>query len=135
MRILTFHFFGILRQHNHKKNILQRFKGCNAVHINCKGMIEALLHRMCRALQSRDNHCPVCQWNIRQDSEFSIGYGYPKTTFKRQQGMNKGIRNAFVNISRIKILGKSSTLHNHSFSIFGRIFSDFCASTPSLYMV
>ena len=31
--------------------------------------------------------------------------------------------------------GKSCTLHNHSFSIFRRIVSDFCAMTPSLSMV
>jgi len=30
-----------------------RFKGCNIVHINCKCVKEALLHRMCRA----DVHC------------------------------------------------------------------------------
>jgi len=30
---------------------------------------------------SRDNHYPVCWLDIRQDSEFATGYGYPKTGF------------------------------------------------------
>jgi len=30
--------------------------------------------------------------------------------------MDKDIRNAFLDISRILALGKSGTLHNHSFS-------------------
>ena len=32
----------------------------------------------------RDDHYPVCRLDIRQDSEFATGYGYPKTTFKRE---------------------------------------------------
>jgi len=32
----------------------------------------------------RDNHYPVCRFDIRQDNEFATGYGYPKTAFKRE---------------------------------------------------
>jgi len=35
-----------------QKEFLHRFKGCNVVHINCKCVKEALLHRTCHALQS-----------------------------------------------------------------------------------
>ena len=34
--------------------MLQRYKGCNIVYINCKCVKEALLHRTCSALQSGD---------------------------------------------------------------------------------
>jgi len=44
-------------------------------------MKEELLHRTYHALQSRDDHYPVCRLDIRQDSEFATGYGYPKTAF------------------------------------------------------
>jgi len=39
---------------------------------------------------------PVCRLDIRQDSEFSIGYGYPKTAFKREPDTDKNIRNIFL---------------------------------------
>jgi len=78
---------------------------------------------------------PGCRLDIRQDSEFATGFGYPKTAFKRETDTDKDIRNAFVNISRIQTFGKSCTLHNHSFIIFRSVFSAFCAMTPSLSMV
>jgi len=42
-------------------------------------------------LSSRDDHYPVYRLNIRQDSEFAIGY--PKTAFKREPDMDKDTRN------------------------------------------
>jgi len=71
--------------------------------------------------------------DILQDSEFATGYGYPKTTFKREPDTD--IRNVFIDIWRIQTFGKSFTLHNHSFIIFRSIFSAFCAMTPSLSLV
>jgi len=68
--------------------------------------------------------------DIREDSEFAAGYGYPKTVFKQKPEMDEDIRNAFHNIPRIQILGKSST-----FSTFESIFSVFSAMTSSLYIV
>jgi len=81
----------------------------------------------------RDDHYSVCRLDIRQESEFTTEYGYLETAFKREPYTQKDIRNAFLDISRINTLGKSCTMHNHSFSIFGSIFSAFCAVTPSLY--
>jgi len=43
---------------------------------------------------------PGFRLNIRQDSEFATGYGYPKTAFKREPD----IRNGFIDISRIQTL-------------------------------
>jgi len=86
-------------------------------------------------LCSRDDHYPVCRLDIRQHNEFAIGYGYPKTAFKREPETDPDIRNGFIDISRIQTFGKSCTLHNHSFSILRSIFSAFCAMTPSLSMV
>jgi len=68
----------------------------------------------------------------RYSSEFATGYGYPKTAFKREPNSDKDTRTAFLDISRVQSLGKCCTLHNLSFSIFGSIFSDFCAMTLSL---
>jgi len=78
---------------------------------------------------------PACRLDIFQDNEFVTGYGYPKTAFKREPDTDPGIRNAFIDISRIQTLEKSCTLHNHSFINFRSIFSAFCAMTPSLSMV
>jgi len=83
----------------------------------------------------RDDHYPVCRLDIRQDSEFAIVYGYPKTAFKPKPDTDPDIRNAFNDILRIQTFGKSCTLHNHSFIIFRSIFSAFCAMAPSLYVV
>jgi len=58
---------------------------------------------------------------MRQDSEFAIGYGYPKPAFKQEPDKDKDIRNTFLDISRIQTLGKSCTLHNHLFSRGERI--------------
>jgi len=33
---------------------------------------------------SKDDHYLVCRLDIRQDSDFATGYGYPKTVFKRE---------------------------------------------------
>jgi len=40
----------------------------------------------------RDDHYPVCRLDIRQDSKFSAGYGYPNTAFKQEPGIDKDIR-------------------------------------------
>jgi len=80
----------------------------------------------------RDYHYPVCQLDIRQDSEFATGYGYPKSGLKREPDTDPDIRNSFINVSMIPTFGKSCTLHNHSFIIFRSIFSAFHAMTPSL---
>jgi len=82
--------------------------------------------------RGRDDHYPVCRLDIRQDSEFATGDGYPKTAFKLKPDTDPDIRNAFVDISRMQTFGKSCTLHNHSFIIFKTIFSAFSAMTPSL---
>jgi len=84
---------------------------------------------------TRDDHYPVCRLDIRQDSAFATGYGYPKTAFKREPVTDPDIRNAFISVSRIQTFGKSCTLHNDSFIIFKCIFSAFCAMILSLYMV
>ena len=84
---------------------------------------------------SRDDHYPVCRLDIRQDSEFATGYGYPKSALKREPDTDPDIRNAFIDISRIQTFGKSCTLHNHSFIIFRSIFSVFCTITSSLSVV
>jgi len=54
---------------------------------------------------TRDDHYPVCRLDIRQNSEFATGYGYPKTAFKREPDTDPDIRNAFI--SRIQTFGKS----------------------------
>jgi len=61
-----------------------------------------------------DYHYPVCRLDIRQDSEFATGYGYPKTAFKREPDTDPDIRNAFIDVTSIQPFGKSCTLHNHS---------------------
>ena len=50
--------------------------------------------------------------DIRKDSEFGIGYGYPKTAFKLEPETDPDIRNAFTDISKIQTFGKSCILHN-----------------------
>jgi len=40
----------------------------------------------------RDDHYPVCWMDIRPDSKFSTGYGYPKRVFLREQDPDKDIR-------------------------------------------
>jgi len=84
---------------------------------------------------TRDDHYPVCRLDIRKDSEFATGYGYPKTAFKWEPDTDSYIRNAFIDVSRIHTFGKSCTLHDQSSIIFRSIFLAFCAMTPSLSMV
>jgi len=69
---------------------------------------------------------------IWKDSEIAIGYGYPKTAFKRELDTDKDIRNAILAISRIQTIGKSCTFHNRLFSIFHSIFSAFYVISPNL---
>jgi len=57
-------------------------------------------------LTTRDDHYPACRLDIRQDSEFATGYGYPKTAFKRESDTDPDIRNAFIDIFRIQTFGK-----------------------------
>jgi len=45
-----------------------------------------------------DDHYPVCRLDIREDSEFATGYGYPKSALKRESDTD--IRNAFIDISK-----------------------------------
>jgi len=45
-----------------------------------------------------------------------------KTAFKPEPDTDPDIRNAFINISRIRTFGKSCTLRNHSFITFRSIF-------------
>jgi len=87
--------------------------------------------------QARDDHYPVCRLDIRQDSEFATGYGYPKSALKRTPDTNPDIRNAFIDISRIQTFGKSCTLHNHSFIIFiqKHLFNHLCHDSESVYGV
>jgi len=61
---------------------------------------------------SRDCHYVVCWLDIRQDSEFPTGKGYPKTAFKREPDTDPDIRNVFIDISRIQTFVKCCTLHN-----------------------
>jgi len=44
--------------------------------------------------------------DIRQDSEFATGYGYPKTGYKREPDTDPDIRNGFIDISRIQTFEK-----------------------------
>jgi len=39
--------------------------------------------------------------DIRQDSEFATGYGYPKPTLERKPDTDKDIRNGILDISRL----------------------------------
>jgi len=43
-------------------------------------------------LHPRDDHYPVCRMDIRPDSKFSTGYGYPKRVFLLEQDPDKNIR-------------------------------------------
>jgi len=85
----------------------------------------------------RDDQYLVCQLDIRQDSEFATGYGYPKSALKREPDTEPDIRNAFIDISRIQTFGKSCTSHNHSFIIFiqKHLFSHLCRDSESGYGV
>jgi len=89
------------------------------------------------ALQCRDDHYRVCRLDIRQDSEFATGYGYPKSALKREPDTDPDIRNVFIDISRIQTLGKSCTLYNHSFIFFIQrdLFSHLCHDSESVYGV
>jgi len=73
----------------------------------------ALLCRCCALRQicfshmwARDDHYPVCRLDIRQDSEFATGYGYPRTAFKREPNTESYIRNTFIDIFRIQTFWK-----------------------------
>ena len=55
----------------------------------------------------RDDDYPVSRMDVRQDSEFATGYGYPKTAIKGEPDTNPNIRNAFIDISRIQTFRKS----------------------------
>ena len=55
---------------------------------------------------NRDDHYPVCRLDIRQDSEFATGYGYPKTAFIREPDTDPDIRNAFIDIFKIQTFGR-----------------------------
>jgi len=72
---------------------------------------------------SRDDHYPVCQVDIRPDSEFATGYGYPKTAFKQKPDTDSDIRNAFIDISRVQTYGKSCKIIHFVSWIFGSSFS------------
>jgi len=74
-----------------------------------------------RTVSARDYYYPVCRLDIRQDSEFSTTYGYPKTTFKREPDTDPDIRNGCIDISSIQTFGKSCTLHDHSRYDYGTI--------------
>ena len=97
---------------------IQRFWNRSGV-----GVWKSYSGRLCQTVDSRNDNYPVFRLDIRQHSESATGYGYLKTTFKREPDTDKDVRNAFLNISRIQTLGKSCTLHNHSFRIFGSIYS------------
>jgi len=91
---------------------------------------------LARRVSSRDDHYPVCRLDIRQDSEFETGYGYPKTPLKREPDTDPDIRNAFIDISRIQTFEKvARCILIHLLSSFRSIFSAFCAMTPSLSVV
>jgi len=60
--------------------------------------------------EDRDDHYPVCRLDVRLDSKFATGYGYPKTAFKQKPDMDSDIRNAFIDISRVQTFGKSCTI-------------------------
>ena len=65
---------------------------------------ESRIPRKVRLVPGRDDHYPVCRLDIRQDSEFATGCGYPKTAFKREPDAD--IRNAFIDIFKIQTFGK-----------------------------
>jgi len=46
--------------------------------------IQPFVIKKFRVTCSSDDHYPVYRLDIRQDSEFATGYGYPKTIFKRE---------------------------------------------------
>jgi len=76
-----------------------------------KGVKKSISAHFCWLVSIRDDYYPVCRLDIRQDSEFATGYGYPKTAFKGEPDTDPDIRNAFIDISRIQTFGKSCTLH------------------------
>jgi len=67
-----------------------------------QNILQLQLHFSCTLY--RDDHYPVCRLDIRQDSEFATGYGYPKTAFEREPDTH--IRNAFIGIFKIQTFGK-----------------------------
>ena len=89
--------------------------------------------RLVSSLLARDDYYPVFRLDIRQDSEFATGYGYPKTAIKREPDTDPDIRNALFDISRIQIFGKSCILLNHSFIIINQkdLFSLLCHDSES----
>jgi len=84
---------------------------------------------------NRDDHYPVCRLDIRQDSEFATAYGYPKTAFKRGADTDPDIRNAFIDISRIQIFGKSCTLNSFIHYLQQHLFILQCHDSESAYGV
>jgi len=99
-------------------------------------------HRVHRAhrLKSATLKCTCQRWSLSglpvgypADSEFATRYGYPKTAIKQEPDTDPDIRNAFFDISRIQIFGRSCTLHNHSFLIINHkhLFSPLCHDSES----
>jgi len=77
-----------------------------------------------------------CRLDIRQDSAFATGNGYPKTAFKREPYTDPDIPNAFIDISTIQTFGKSCTLRNYSFLFSEASFQSFlCHDPESVYVV
>jgi len=68
---------------------------------------------------SRDDHYPVCQLDIRQDSECATGYGYPKTAFKWEPDTDPDIRKRFYRCFEDSDFWKSFIyyLQKHLFSL------------------
>jgi len=65
----------------------------------------------------RDDHYPVCRLDIRQDSQFATGYGYPKTAFKWEPDTDPDIRNTFIDVRGFTLLEKvAHCMINHSLS-------------------
>ena len=89
--VQTYKCFGV-GVYSSKAGVESESKTLDAVHL-------------CQVAHTRDDHYLVYRLDIRQDSEFATGYGYPKTAFKREP-YDPIIRNAVIDISRIRLLEK-----------------------------
>ena len=98
--IFKFHCFGIWRQDNHKKNFC-KVEWCNAVHINYKCVKEALLHRMCHALQSSGVRIlKFCNWIGSQIFSWTP---YP-IRIRKCKIMNTDIQSKSENVHSVALL-------------------------------
>jgi len=82
---------------------------------------------------SRDDHYPVCQLDIRQDSEFATGSRYRKIAYEWEPDTD--IRNAFIDISKIQTWKKLRVAQSFIHYFQKHLFSLLCHDSESVYGV